>query len=47
MAHDKPLYVLAHICNKWVSEMQAPLAARREPAGGLEWSAKYAMCFWT
>ena len=30
--------------NKWVSQMRA---ARREPAGGPEQPAKWALCFWT
>ena len=33
--------------NKRVSQMRAPLEARREPAGGPEQATKWAICFWT
>ena len=35
------------IHNKGVSEMQAPLVDRHEPAGNQNKATKYALCFWT
>ena len=39
--------ILKNQGNKRVSQMWAPLAARREPAGGPEQATKWAICFWS
>ena len=47
IASGKAVTGLAGQNDKRVSEMRAPLAAHREPAGGPEQTAKCAIYFWT